>query len=81
LVELAALQARLLANVATRVKPGGRLVYAVCTLTRTEGPDQVAAFVRDHPEFAPDGERITLPHRDGADGFFLARLRRAAGVL
>ena len=34
--ELAAVQAKLLGNIASSVKPGGRLVYAVCTLTRAE---------------------------------------------
>ena len=51
--ELAAVQRRLLEHVAGSLKPGGRLVYAVCTLTRAETSAVVAAFSRDHPELEP----------------------------
>src|SRR5262249_43247422 len=50
--ELAALQARLLDALAPRVRPGGLLVYAVCTFTRAEGPAQVERFLAAHPSFA-----------------------------
>lgn len=88
---LAAAQAALLDQAAARVAPGGVLIYAVCTFTRAEGPDQVAAFVGRHPAFAVEppplpaevagvvvegGAVRTWPHRHDADGFFLARLRR-----
>ena len=49
---LAALQRDLLAGVASLVRPGGVLVYAVCTLTREENADVVAAFAETHPRFA-----------------------------
>src|SRR6266481_4424240 len=48
---LAALQARLLAQVSLSVKPGGLLVYAVCTLTPEECDERVDRFVSEHPEF------------------------------
>jgi 16S rRNA (cytosine967-C5)-methyltransferase len=48
------LQRRLLDRLAPRVRPGGLLVYAVCTFTRAEGPDQVASFLERHTEFAPE---------------------------
>lgn len=86
---LAATQATLLDSAAARVAPGGTLVYAVCTFTRAEGPDQLAAFLARHPDFtvAPppaalarfadaSGALRTWPHRDGADGFFIVRLSR-----
>ncbi|HJZ86897.1 MAG TPA: 16S rRNA (cytosine(967)-C(5))-methyltransferase RsmB [Polyangia bacterium] len=77
--DLADLQARLLATVAERVRPGGRLLYSVCTLTIDEAPAQVAAFLTEHEDWQAEGEpRITLPHRDAADGFYLAGLRRRA---
>jgi 16S rRNA (cytosine967-C5)-methyltransferase len=48
-----AVQRRIL-NVACRlVRPGGRLVYATCSLLREENEDQVAAFLAAHPEFEP----------------------------
>ncbi len=88
---LAQLQARLLAAVQRYVKPGGLLVYALCTLTPEECDEQVQRFLDRHGAFrvdsAPDGFPAdcldrnflrTLPHRTGTDGFFAARLRRTA---
>jgi 16S rRNA (cytosine967-C5)-methyltransferase len=54
------------------VRPGGRLVYSTCTLTAAENERQVEAL----PGFEREATRITLPHRDGTDGFFIATLRR-----
>jgi 16S rRNA (cytosine967-C5)-methyltransferase len=49
---LAALQRELLAGVAPLVRPGGTLVYAVCTLTREENAGVVSDFLTTHPHFA-----------------------------
>jgi 16S rRNA (cytosine967-C5)-methyltransferase len=54
IASLAALQAKLLASAAGRVKPGGRLVYCVCSLEPEEGEAQVQAFLARAPEFALD---------------------------
>lgn len=51
--ELAAVQLRMLNAVAGSLKPGGRLVYSVCTLTRSETTDVVKAFSAAHPELEP----------------------------
>jgi len=51
---LAALQASLLTQVSRSVKPGGLLVYAVCTLTREESDEEVERFLAAHPEFHPE---------------------------
>jgi len=51
---LASVQTRLLASVARRVKPGGRLVYCVCSLEMEEGEGQVATFLSRTPDFALD---------------------------
>jgi 16S rRNA (cytosine967-C5)-methyltransferase len=51
---LAALQARLLSQVSVSVKPGGLLVYALCTLTPEECDEQVERFLSAHPEFHPE---------------------------
>ncbi|WP_312167264.1 RsmB/NOP family class I SAM-dependent RNA methyltransferase [Phenylobacterium sp.] len=48
---LAGVQSRLLDSAARRVKPGGRLVYCVCSLEPEEGEAQVAAFLSRHPRF------------------------------
>jgi 16S rRNA (cytosine967-C5)-methyltransferase len=85
LARLAALQSRLLDIAAGLVKPGGRLVYVICSLLDEEGPQQVNTFLLRHPGWQIDlpslptglprdsGMRLT-PFRDGTDGFFIARL-------
>ncbi|MBU1538570.1 MAG: RsmB/NOP family class I SAM-dependent RNA methyltransferase [Alphaproteobacteria bacterium] len=49
--KLADVQHRLLDAAAGRVKPGGRLVYCVCSLEREEGETQIIAFLRRNPAF------------------------------
>jgi 16S rRNA (cytosine967-C5)-methyltransferase len=84
---VAALQARLLDIAAPLVKPGGTLVYAVCSILRREGAAQVDAFLGRHSSWAVqdalgsfgrrDGNgRLLTPAHDGTDGFFVARLKR-----
>ena len=51
---LAAAQARLLDAAAARVRPGGRLIYSVCSLEPEEGEGQARAFLATHTDFATD---------------------------
>ena len=51
--ELAVLQTQLLHHAAAAVKPGGRLFYAVCTLTREETTEVAARFAAERPDFEP----------------------------
>ncbi len=69
---LAPVQRALLASGARAVRPGGRLVYAVCTWTGTETHD-----VLDPPPsgFEVTGRQQLLPDVDGTDGMFIAVLR------
>jgi 16S rRNA (cytosine967-C5)-methyltransferase len=88
--DLPLLQARLLAACWRMLAPGGRLVYATCTVTRSENRGVVAAFLAGTPDaglIAPEswpgwpgfGEgdgfgRQILPGEAGADGFYYAAL-------
>jgi 16S rRNA (cytosine967-C5)-methyltransferase len=54
IVALAQVQARLLASAARRVRPGGRLVYSVCSLEPEEGEAQARAFLTAQPNFVLD---------------------------
>ncbi len=92
LERLATLQAAILEQAASRVRPGGLLVYATCTLSPIENETLVGAFVERHAEFALEDAAahlpgaahamtagrhfVTLPHRHDTDGFFAARMRR-----
>ena len=84
---LIATQRRLLDIGAGLVRPGGRLVYAVCSLLSREGAGQIEDFlirhsswhVQENPIAAgrPDGAGLLLtPAKDGTDGFFVARVGR-----
>jgi 16S rRNA (cytosine967-C5)-methyltransferase len=80
--ELAATQLALLNQVAGSLKPGGRLIYAVCTLTRSETTAVANAFTVAHPELTPEpvlGQTPQLflwPHELNANGMFLAAWQR-----
>jgi 16S rRNA (cytosine967-C5)-methyltransferase len=80
--ELAAVQTRLLNQVAGALKPGGRLVYAVCTLTRAETTGVADAFSAAHPEFEPSSvlgspSSVTLWPQDlNANGMFIATWKK-----
>jgi 16S rRNA (cytosine967-C5)-methyltransferase len=92
IAELAAKQTRLLAAAAALVKPGGRLVYATCSVLPDENEAIVEGFLAAHADFrmgdaaaelaragiALDaGKMLHLyPHRHGCDGFFAAVLER-----
>lgn len=88
LVALAALQGRLLDAAWRVLRPGGQLVYATCSLLRSENTGQLDAFRARHHDVAVDavgdawGEvagagRQRLPGEQDMDGFFYASLRKA----
>jgi 16S rRNA (cytosine967-C5)-methyltransferase len=93
--ELAQKQLRILSAAARLVKPGGRLVYATCSILEAENEAVVQRFVAAHREFTelscggllaaqrialPAGERLRLwPHLHGTDGFFAAAFERRGG--
>lgn len=68
-------QGALLDRAATLVRPGGRLVYATCSVLPREDEDVVEAFRARHPRFALERTLRLAPHTDGTDGFFGAALR------
>lgn len=88
LVALTALQARLLEAAWHVLRPGGRLVYATCSLLRKENAAQIDAFRARHSDarVEPLGEhcghadgagRQRLPGEQDMDGFFYASMRKA----
>lgn len=78
---LSPIQENILENAAGAVKPGGRLLYATCTLRREENEGRTAAFLaRRGGEFTLRREETLWPHRTGTDGFYFAVLERGAAV-
>lgn len=85
------LQDSLLDRAAERLKPGGRLVYATCSLLVAENEERVEAFLKRWPDFAcegfesplngqavPSGRLRVSPLHGDRDGTFMALLRRKA---
>lgn len=88
--ELSTLQLHLLRNAAPALKPGGKLVYAVCTLTRPETLEVVASFEQaaglkpipltnpSKPDAAPQSLTWLWPQESGGNGMFVAAWRRSS---
>lgn len=88
--ERARFQEKLLHNLASAVRPGGILMYAVCTDTPEENEQVVEAFLQSHPEFTlcqecphPSWEPLfhqgylhTSPEHHNMDAFFAAKLQK-----
>jgi 16S rRNA (cytosine967-C5)-methyltransferase len=90
--KLPALQGRLLRAMWNLLRPGGRLVYATCTVTRSENRDLIGAFLQstEGASIVPPAEwqgwpglgeadefgRQILPGEAGADGFYYAALTK-----
>jgi 16S rRNA (cytosine967-C5)-methyltransferase len=84
---LARLQVAIASSAANLLRPGGRLVYSVCTYPRAETDAACDALFRFRPDLVPDpisgpdgsGTRVRLwPHRHGTDAMFVAAFRRSA---
>jgi 16S rRNA (cytosine967-C5)-methyltransferase len=88
---LARTQAAILRAGARALRPGGTLVYSTCTLSPAENERVVSAFLEEQPAFATRdlgsdlpvwqhpgtaNALLTLPSRDGTEGFFMAQLRK-----
>jgi 16S rRNA (cytosine967-C5)-methyltransferase len=87
LARLARLQVAILAGASALVRPGGRLLYSVCTYPRAETDAAVRAFLSKAPQFepapvpGPDGPAPShrlWPHRHGTDAMFFAGFRRTS---
>ena len=74
--ELETIQAAILDRAGSAVAPGGRLLYATCTLRREENEDQVDRFLEKRDDFTLSVLETLWPHRGGTDGFFYAVLER-----
>ena len=87
--ELTEVQKQLLGNSLQALKPGGKLVYAVCTLTRSETSGVVEFFEKQRPEYkrlefphpltpevSPQSQLMLRPEQFGGNGMFVAAWQR-----
>jgi len=70
-------QLELLRQAATKLKPGGVLVYSTCSLEPEENSELVKQFLAAQPDFKLEAERQLLPFADGVDGAYVARLKHS----
>jgi len=76
-LNLVKIQYNILENASKYLKVGGTLLYSTCTITKEENDGVIEQFMNDNKEFELDGDVIKiLPARDGADGFFICKIKR-----
>lgn len=88
ILELSMRQQRILLNAAQMVRTGGRLVYSTCSVEPEENEDVVKGFLQENADFrqvsvktadnqqSENGSLRVWPHKQGADGFFIAAFER-----
>ncbi|SFR17295.1 RsmB/NOP family class I SAM-dependent RNA methyltransferase [Poseidonocella sedimentorum] len=76
LTSLRAAQSAILDETAPLVAPGGRLVYATCSVLEAENDAQIDAVLARHPDVSCELRKRFLPGPDG-DGFYIAVLRKS----
>ena len=72
ILSLQSLQREILTNAVRYVKPGGKLVYSTCTITREENEDNVAWLTATYPQLKLLSSEQFFPQSNTRDGFFVA---------
>jgi len=71
------IQAELLATYPRMLKPGGKLLYATCSILPSENQDQVAKFLKNRPDqYRLISQHNLLPSETGFDGFHASLLEK-----
>lgn len=76
--EIRKTQQEILVQYSKMVKPGGKLVYATCSVLPSENQDQVKTFLKSNTEFTFVSDQKILASESGYDGFYMALLERIA---
>lgn len=69
-------QQDIISNYSEMLKPGGKMVYATCSILPSENQEQVKIFLNNHSNFKLLEEKIILPSISGFDGFYMALLEK-----
>lgn len=95
IAEICVKQAEILDKASNLVKPGGRLIYATCSLYAQENQEQITSFLERHPNFTvipveleieekvnltPEGYLQLTPFQHGMDGFFACVMERKVEI-
>ncbi|WP_341224861.1 RsmB/NOP family class I SAM-dependent RNA methyltransferase [uncultured Arcticibacterium sp.] len=78
LEEIKEVQESILRNYAEMTKVGGKLVYATCSMLKSENEDQVARFLANTSDFELEKETRISPAQTGFDGFYMALIKRVS---
>lgn len=85
--ELPELQYKIISTASKYLRSGGEMIYSTCTLLDAENQEIVERFLFENPDFervdfevsalkSENGTLTLYPHRNGTDGFFIAKLRK-----
>jgi 16S rRNA (cytosine967-C5)-methyltransferase len=72
-------QQQILSAYASIVKPGGKMIYATCSILKDENQEQVEQFLKSSKgtEFTLEKDHFVSPAKSGFDGFYMARMIRS----
>jgi len=76
LQEVVKTQNDILFSYSKMLKPGGKMVYATCSILPIENENQVQKFLAANPNFTLEEEKHISPAKSGFDGFYMARLAK-----
>ena len=74
--KLPTLQLEILESAAKSLKRGGILIYSTCTILKSENENVVEKFLSKNKNFELIEKKLFLPHIDGTDGFFFAKIKK-----
>lgn len=69
-------QQEIIFNYSEMLKPGGKMVYATCSILPSENQEQIKKFLKENSNFKFLEEKIILPSTSGFDGFYMALLEK-----
>ncbi len=78
--DLLKLQIELLNGLRSLLAPGGRLVYATCTIHPSENTEQIHSWLQAHPDLVLNSEQQRWPDPSGGDGFYAAVITAPAAA-
>jgi 16S rRNA (cytosine967-C5)-methyltransferase len=76
IAELIEIQSDIIERYSKMLKPGGQMIYATCSVLRSENEDQVEKFLANNQNWSLIKQERHWPHKEGFDGFYAALLQK-----